>query len=164
MAPDTGQGVNLELNTKLQCTEQYPFAPSAADVKSTLQEAGLPRYQVDETIERIQEQGGGCDAWESAMTAPTPTDFGDYPVLILSGSFDPLTLPTYAQIAADELPNAQLVKASTATHSVLGNYGDCVAGITAAFLAEPDQDVDAGCTDSMTLDWVAPEVELPTGK
>jgi hypothetical protein len=43
-----------------------------------------------------------------------------------------------------------------ATHSILGNYGDCVTGIIRQFLANPARRPDSRCTQGLTIPFVMP--------
>ena len=111
---------------------------------------------MQETVAGIAAFGDGCAGWSNALTAPTPSTYGAYPVLILSGEFDATTPPAFAQIAAAQLPQASLVAVPNATHSILGNYGECVNDITRQFLANPAQVPDSTCMQAATMPFVMP--------
>ncbi len=161
LAPDPVQGLNADLNSRLLCTEQYPFAQPPREVADDLTDADLPADLVRRTVSRITEQQQGCEGWTSRLSEPTEVPGTDTPVLILTGSYDTLTPPANAQLALDALPQAGLVEVPTATHSILGNYGSCVAGITADFLTDPGRDTGTSCTQSMRIDWILPSDPLP---
>lgn len=160
-APERVQGVNSMLNTKLSCTEQYPFREDPQAVATELYAAGLPEFLVDDALARIAALADGCAGWRDALSAPTPASFGDYPVLILGGQFDSITPPGFAQSAAQVLPGAQLVDIPNAAHSILGNKGDCPTNIVKQFLAAPRRPVDASCTATMHVKFVMPGAALP---
>lgn len=150
-APDTIMGLNAVLNGKLKCTEQWPFADDPAKVQVALAEAGAPPFWVEKTLAEMAAQAEGCAGWADALTEPTPSIFADAPVLILNGQLDAITPPVFGEIAASELPAAQFVIVPTAGHSILGNHGDCPTTLVEQFLARPDQEVDAGCTANMQV-------------
>ena len=155
-APEQTPGVNMMLNSKLRCTEQVPFALLAPAVLDKLRAAVLPEFFVQETMAGIAALGDGCAGWSNALTAPTPSTYGNYPVLILSGNFDAITPPAYGQVAAAQLPQASLVAVPNATHSILGNYGDCVTSITRQFLENPTLRPDSRCAQALTIPFVMP--------
>jgi pimeloyl-ACP methyl ester carboxylesterase len=160
-APETIQGVNAALNIKLSCTEEYPFREDLEAIEQSLREAGLPGFFVEDTLAAMAANGDGCAVWSDSLTEPTPSTYGDYRVMILSGQFDSITPPEMAGIAASELPKAQLVVVPNATHSILGNYGDCPTQIVQEFLVDPAQPVNAICTAEMGVPWVMPSDLLP---
>jgi pimeloyl-ACP methyl ester carboxylesterase len=160
-APEQTPGVNMMLNGKLRCTEQVPFAPEPQAVMERLCAVDLPEFFVQETAAGIAAFRDGCEGWSNARAAPAPSTYGNYPVLILSGDFDATTPPAFAQIAAAQLPQASLIAVPNATHSILGNYGDCVTGITRQFLGGPTQPVDTACTAAMRIPWSMPDEPLP---
>ncbi|MBK8050044.1 MAG: alpha/beta hydrolase [Anaerolineales bacterium] len=160
-APETSQGMNLMLNEKLRCTEQFPFAPTSETVIALLRARGLPEFFVEETEQKLAALRDGCLGWRDVLTVPAPATFGDYPVLILSGDFDSITPPALAQLAADQIPQATLVLVPNATHSILGNYGECPTALVQRFMATPSAAVDASCTAQMRVPWILPDDALP---
>jgi pimeloyl-ACP methyl ester carboxylesterase len=153
-APDTIMGLNAQLNSKLKCTEQYPFAGDPAKVGVGLTEAGAPTFWVEKTLEEMTAQAEGCAGWADALAAPTPAAYGETSVLILNGQLDANTPPAYGEVAAAQLPQARLIIVPSAGHSILGNHGDCPTTLVEQFLARPDQEVDAGCTADMQIQFV----------
>jgi len=150
-APDTIQGVNAALNSKLKCTEQWPFAPDPAELAAALREAGQPVFLVEQVLAEMAAQADGCAGWAAGLTAPTPSIYGKAPVLILNGQLDANTPPVNGALAAEQLPQAQFILVPNAGHSILGNHGACPTAWVEQFLANPDQPVDAGCTTGMQI-------------
>ncbi len=162
---DDIQGLNPDLNRKLDCTEQFPFRDDFTEMEAVLHEAQMPNFFIEETIYRLESRTDGCEAWQDALTAPTPDNYGDYPTLIFSGQFDSLTPPAWAQTAASAIPQAQHVLVPNAWHSIMGNNGDCPTDITLQFLVDPGAVVDASCTEGMMVVFQPPtgaEVETST--
>ena len=95
-APELVAGMNLILNGKLLCTEEAPFAPDPETVADALRQSGLPEFAVQAEQESLAELRAACAGWSDAMTTPTPATYGAYPLLILSGAFDPITPPAFA--------------------------------------------------------------------
>ncbi len=115
-------------------------------------------------METMTGRGEGCSAWSDVLTEPTPSTYGDYPVLILSGQYDSITPPEMAEIAASELPSAQFLTVPNAMHSILGNHGDCPTQIVQQFLSDLDDPVDAACIEEMSVKWVMFDEPLPSGQ
>jgi len=154
--PDTIMGLNAELNSKLRCTEQWPFAGDLAQVGARLTEAGTPPFWVEKVVGDMAAQSEGCAGWADALTSPTPSVYGRTPVLILNGQLDANTPPAFGEIAAAQLPQAQLVVVPNAGHSILANYGQCPTEIVQQFLAVPEQPADSLCTAAMHVPFWTP--------
>jgi len=89
-----------------------------------------------------------CDVWprgtrEADFAEPAA---GDVPVLLLSGAFDPITPPAYAEAIAAHLPNARVLVAEGQGHNVIGR--GCFPRLVARFVDTLDAAaLDAGCVD-----------------
>jgi pimeloyl-ACP methyl ester carboxylesterase len=87
-----------------------------------------------------------CEVWPRGAR---PADFheplkSDKPVLILSGEFDPVTPPRYAEAIVRNLPNGRVLVAKGQGHSVLGR--GCFPRLVATFVDTLDaKNLDAGC-------------------
>jgi len=97
-----------------------------------------------------------CSAWPRGQR---PADFrapltGDLPVLAISGEFDPVTPPRYADAAIAQLPNARHLVLRGQGHTPL-NVG-CMPQLFAQFI----ETADAKALDASCLDRLAP---LPPG-
>jgi pimeloyl-ACP methyl ester carboxylesterase len=109
----------------------------------------VPRTQDADTllgtqfVEALQAQ---CAIWPHGTR---PDDFnapltGAVPVLILSGEFDPVTPPRYAEQIVRALPNARLLVAKGQGHSVMGR--GCFPKLVGRFVESLDaKQLDAGC-------------------
>jgi len=99
---------------------------------------------------RVRRQKAVCDFWPKS---DLPPNYGhpvssDVPVLLLSGTLDPVTRPKFAEEAARHLPNSLHVIAPGA-HGV---GGKCIESIKQQFLeAGSIDDLDISCIDSMEL-------------
>jgi pimeloyl-ACP methyl ester carboxylesterase len=97
-----------------------------------------------------------CDIWP---TADLPENYGDpvsvdVPVLLISGTMDPVTPPRWGEEAARHLPKS--------LHVVLpgahGVFGECPTGIMKQFLTNGSVgNIDTSCVKTITL----PPFELP---
>lgn len=96
---------------------------------------------------RVRRQMEVCKFWPKSNL---PADYGepvrvDVPVLLLSGSLDPVTPPKWGEEAASHL--------SKGTHIVApgshGLGGPCVDAIMSRFLEHPGQPVDTSCVEDL---------------
>ena len=154
--PDDIQGLTPGVNSKLNCTEQFPFREDFADIETNLRDAQMPNFYIEQTINDLYSKADGCEAWQDALTTPTLELYGDYPVLMLHGQFDSLTPPAWAETAVSAIPQAQYIPIPNAWHSIMGNNGDCPTDITVQFLTNPETAVDAACTEEMAVQFVLP--------
>lgn len=80
-----------------------------------------------------------CDAWP-VVRAPLAADgpvTSDVPTLLLSGRYDPVTPPTFAEHAAGTLPRSRHLVFRAGGHAVSFTF-DCARDAAAAFFEAPD--------------------------
>jgi pimeloyl-ACP methyl ester carboxylesterase len=98
------------------CSEDVPFV-NEADIAPATDGTFLGRYLVD-------EYRRACNVWRRGTIAPdarTPVD-ARVPALLLSGFFDPVTPPEFADRVAQALPMSRTVLAPGSSH---GSAGGC---------------------------------------
>ena len=97
-----------------------------------------------------------CEPWAVAES-PLPSEpvQSDLPVLLISGWFDPITPPTFAEATAEHLPNATHIVSRTRGHGIwVWGYDSCIDRIVADFLAEPGTQLDTACaSEDRPLRW-----------
>ncbi len=89
-----------------------------------------------------------CDAWGARVADPLENQpvVSDVPTLILVGEYDPVTPPSYARQAAENLANAQVVEFPGLGHFVFAE-GRCPQDIVDAFLDDPEAPIDNPCPE-----------------
>ena len=99
---------------------------------------------------RVRSQMAVCDIWpksELSANYANPVDV-DIPVLLFSGTMDPVTPPRWGEEAACHLPNSLHVVVPGA-HGV---FGRCTYSIMQQFLAKGSvKGIDTSCVKSMRL-------------
>lgn len=87
-----------------------------------------------------------CEVWEVARSGAVENEpvVSDIPTLLISGEFDPITPPSYAESALRTLSNGQHIVFPTGAHGESGDVG-CAADIASAFLADPTASLDTSC-------------------
>ena len=88
--------------------------------------------------EDIQTYVDTCARWRVEQLPASIDDpvVSDIPTLLLSGRFDPVTPPAFAEAATAGLSNATLLVDPTASHGV-AFFNPCVNGIVSDFLDNP---------------------------
>jgi pimeloyl-ACP methyl ester carboxylesterase len=86
-----------------------------------------------------------CAVWPHT-TAPAPKPLrSDIPTLLVSGAFDPVTPPKYAEEVSRTLTRSRHVVVPNGSHSFAG-MGGCVDVMMSRFVLDPDpRAVDASC-------------------
>ena len=131
----------------VQCHDRLPFTDPDAEPVGTFGTAmtGTPLSDL-------------CPAWDQDAAyeiSGTPVT-SDVPTLLLSGEFDPITPPAYAERAAETLSASTVVTQAGRGHGIwIGD--DCIASIVQAFVADPLRTLDTGCAaDGVAVDWARP--------
>lgn len=122
------------------CAEDADFDPAGIDL------SGLPeviaRYEARD-LPLILEF---CELWEVEQL-PTSVDapvISDIPTLLLSGEFDPITPPPFADEAAHTLTNAFVLTFPAGGHGAAVT-GECQDSVILAFLDNPGVEPDTRC-------------------
>jgi pimeloyl-ACP methyl ester carboxylesterase len=130
--------MSLGMQFSVLCAEDAPLLQPRPDDKDTLLGAGL----YDAT--RAQ-----CSVWPRGSM---PADFhapvvSDKPVLLMSGQWDPVTPPRYAEAVAAHLSNSRQVVAVGQGHNVLPR--GCLPKLAQAFVEKLDpKTLDVRCIDT----------------
>ena len=144
----TGYGLALGVF----CSEQVPFTSAAqalSDAKAVL--PGFP----DAVLSLLPQAPyifSDCAEWIVPKAAdrvhePARTDI---PVLLLAGSLDAITPPSWADVAASTLPNAHIVRIPGAGHDVMIWSPECAVTVMHNFLNQPTG-FDDSCVAGLTV-------------
>lgn len=101
----------------------------------------------DHMLEQLEQI---CARWPHATLEPeafTPVE-SSVPTLMLSGRYDPVTPPSFAEQAAKTLTHARHVIAANVSHGVW--HHGCTPNVLAEFFANPDPAaLDASCIEAV---------------
>ena len=133
----------IGMHNAVICTEDTPFIEEV-DTRA-LEQTYIGPLMID-TLVAI------CSVWPAGVLdegfhEPLATDI---PVLLLSGSADPVTPPWFADMAAVELGNARHLTGADQGHGLAGQ--GCLPDIIGRFVetaSVAETDLDAGCTDRL---------------
>ncbi len=135
-----GESLNTGMGLSVICTEDGDLLkPNTADDHTLMGNSIVEFYQRT------------CPIWPHGEQ---PEHFHDAfktsaPVLILSGEYDPVTPPRYAQAIAKELGNARVLSLRGQGHAVMNTR--CVPELLEKFITtlQPNS-LDAHCLDSLS--------------
>jgi len=91
-----------------------------------------------------------CESWgvEAADQIESEPIYSDIPALVLTGNFDPITPPEWAQIAANTLSASFLYEFPTLGHGVMRS-NKCAQEIGLQFIQTPIIEPDASCMEDL---------------
>jgi pimeloyl-ACP methyl ester carboxylesterase len=139
--------LSLGMHNAVMCTEDLPFVDREAIDFDVLGETYIGAFQLEalETICSIWPRGPLDDGFHEPLAS-------DLPVLLLSGSADPITPPRYAELAMVKLSNARHLVGERQGHGQLA--AGCMPKIIANFVASADVGaLDVSCMEN---DFVMP--------
>jgi pimeloyl-ACP methyl ester carboxylesterase len=130
-------GIDDGLYYAILCNDEGSFS-SSLDIETG--SAGL------HPIVRSYFDGGSlsmlevCSNWDSGPLAPDQNQavVSNVPTLLLSGSYDPITPPTWGHLAAETLSHGYAYEFPNAAHGILST-SRCAQEITATFLQNPQK-------------------------
>ena len=137
--------LSLGMHYTVQCQEEY-MLPLERDYAGIIAAhphlSGYLGYAVEgiSTIQRL------CDLWQAKARPPianSPVE-SDIPTLLLSGDFDPITPPAYADMTDDTLATSYSFVLPQVGHGVLRS-DRCAVDIALDFIANPWTEPDGSC-------------------
>jgi len=133
------QSISQGMEMSVMCAEDYPLFPTEILPNDTLM------GNLMERVVAIQ-----CGVWPRG---PVPDDFhepvgGDVPILLLSGEYDPVTPPEYADQVAAYFDNATHLIAPGQAH-IVATRG-CMGDITSRFINDASvENLETECMSQM---------------
>lgn len=134
---DMARGMQRSVN----CAEELPLNPEYEPAPARGDMPFVRRYG----FEGLDGFVASCAVWdvpevEPELLAPFTSDI---PTLVLSGTFDPITPPSYAEEVASHYERSQLFVFGDESHGLLGS--SCAVRLIYDFLDEPDSKLVARC-------------------
>jgi pimeloyl-ACP methyl ester carboxylesterase len=107
---------------------------------------------------RSQAMANQCENWPFAATPIEVKDpvTSDIPALILQGAYDNITPITMGRRADRELENGTYVVVPYGVHVTWTSGDNCVGQIAAAYIQDPQDELDTSCLDALQPQWVLP--------
>lgn len=135
------------------CAEDAEFDPAELALD------GVRPYFAENADEELRSYSDACEIWKVTQLPPEVNDpvSGDTPVLLLSGHYDPITPPDFAEVASASLPNDTHVIDPTGSHGVAFGEPDlCMESILDQFLDAPELTPDTTCLSEIEPQEFAP--------
>jgi pimeloyl-ACP methyl ester carboxylesterase len=128
-------GLDAGVYYAIQCSGEAVFTSSEAVEATSADLHPLVRAYFDGGNQAMLRV---CDGWEIPSVAPDQNQpvVSDVPTLLLSGSFDPVTPPTWAFMAAETLSDGYAYEFPDTAHSAIAT-GYCAQRITVDFVQNP---------------------------
>ncbi|MBW1839870.1 MAG: alpha/beta hydrolase, partial [Deltaproteobacteria bacterium] len=136
----------------INCHEE---APSISPEKLKSQSAIYPEL---DGYSRHSDELAVCNAWGLDPAPPLAAEpvISDIPVLVLAGTYDPITPPEWSRTAITNMAKSTMVEFPSAGHSVVTN-NPCARQIISTFLNNPTIEPDISCM----VDTPQPQFVLP---
>lgn len=134
--PDSGDFIAEGLYLCITCSEDVPFI-TAEETSSLTKGTFMGTYRID-------QQQAACANWGRG---DIPKDFlepvkSTVPVLILTGSYDPVTPVSMAKDIAQYLPNSQVVEIPEMSHTFDGlSNEDCFDNLIVTFVNQSGKSI-----------------------
>lgn len=127
----------------VECQEDAAFQNEQSIAKALKKTNKLYRDAFDSSV-RLQLEA--CDSWElePAPAIENEPIVSDIPTLVLAGSFDPVTPPTWGKLAAKRLENVQFIEFPDVGHGIIDS-SDCANDTIDAFISNPNELVETTC-------------------
>lgn len=144
------------MSTSVECNEEIPFytADAATEAQKNVSfdvNAALAWYG-----QALKDTVAFCWGWDEA--APPDREnravASSIPALILAGTLDPVTPPSWGQLAAESLSRSTVVEFPGTAHGVLYARPGCAGPMIASFL-------DSGSADESCLGSIRPSFAPP---
>lgn len=155
-----------DVKTIFNCQEETPFVDPEVLRKNQAViplPSLLPPYDFAASVRADQR------ACLEMGIQPAPASFKDsipaeQPVLLLSGAQDTVTPTLWAELAAESLPNAAIIRFPAYGHALLYHAGECVAQLAAGFFDDPTRPVDLSCVPVVDYALEQPPLVALTGR
>ena len=134
----------------VQCREEVPFTTEEQAAEANRSDTLWHRVNVPPAVIGSLVLGA-CPLFNSISQASPlenePVTWSQ-PTLILSGGFDPVTPPWWAEQLADRLPNATMVSFADRGHDA--GEGACATNLMSRFVGDPQAPIAIDCSKSGT--------------
>jgi pimeloyl-ACP methyl ester carboxylesterase len=152
--------VSVGMHYAVQCQEELAFIERGAIQAAYVAQAELQGVVASGlNLEAVFDICASFNVGIAPVVENEPV-MSDIPALIFAGHFDPITPPAWGQQVATNLANSFYLEFPTLAHAVSGADA-CPQAIAAAFFIEPTIMLDVTCIDTLELDFIGTEPELP---
>lgn len=146
----SGGGLTMGALFTYFCQDEVPFS-SAQETMATVASANLPTPFTDGSWISLGDQTYTiCQMWDMPEAGQIEAEYvsSDEPLLIFTGTFDPITPSSNGDVVQANFPNSQLVNFAAQGHDPATYVPDCSGPMILGFLDDPTAQVDASCADA----------------
>lgn len=131
----------------IECREEGSFSTLA---QARVAAADLPPQLADALIGSVESFFDLCAIWEvdAASASERAPVRSAVPTLVLAGEYDPVTPPSWGELAAESLSNSYFHVLPGGGHAVI-DASDCMMTIANEFLDSPEDEPDASCLNDL---------------
>jgi len=149
----TGQAAPL-LFTSIHCADDI-LHESFEDAQNSYNNLQFPQLT---NLVISQAEAGRCESWPIVAAPIEVKDpvTSNVPALILQGAYDMPTPIYMGQTANSELENSTYVLIPQQGHATWNIAESCVGKIAAAFVQDPEAELDLSCLDARQPQWALP--------
>lgn len=135
------------------CQDEVPFSP-AEETSQIIADADLPAPFTDGSWISLGDQSYTiCQMWSLPAADPIESEAisSNEPLLIFTGTFDPITPASNGDVVAANFPNSQLVNFAAQGHDPASYVPGCSGPMILGFLDDPGAEVDTACADASVV-------------
>lgn len=142
-----GGGVSMGVLLTYFCQEEVAYSPQAETVAKETEAGIAPVLQSPSWVGLGDTMYPLCDMWKLDPSDPIENEpvVSDEPMLILTGSFDPITPASNAEPIAANFPNSQTVEFTAQGHDPASSAFGCSEDMITGYLNDPNAKVDGSC-------------------
>lgn len=140
------------------CQDEVPFSPDN-ETAEAVQSADLAAPFTDGSWISLGDQAYTiCNMWQfpAADEIEHEAVVSDEPMLIFTGSYDPITPASNGPIVAENFSNSQLVEFTAQGHDPASLVPDCSGPMILGYLDDPTAPVDGSCANAQ-IDFSMPD-------
>ena len=145
-----GGGLSMGALFTYFCQDEVPFSP-VSETSQIVSNAGLSKPFTDGSWISLGDQTYTiCRMWDfpPADQIEAEAVTSDEPLLILTGTFDPITPASNGGVVQANFPNSQWVNFTAMGHDPASTVPDCSGPMILDFLDDPMAEVEASCADT----------------
>lgn len=163
IVPTGGGGTTQGLFFAVICQDEAPFSTLDKDLAAAREAGVRPELLEAGPVVQTATMYEVCADWKIPASDPVANEpvISDVPSLIITGTFDPITPPSYGEVLAGDLSNSTLVNIPIAGHDPVTTSGECPISIVVAFESDPAVELDTSCVDDLTMDFFPDENATP---
>lgn len=140
------------LSNTIICTEENAFV-NPEEENAIIADAGVRETLANsESFNLVAAFEWICGIWDLPAADPVETEpvVSDVPTLVVTGEFDPITPPSYGELAVETLENGYLIEIPGASHDPATTSG---VQLIVDFLDDPSQRPDTSAVEQNQVDF-----------